>query len=71
MALLTFLSEMSDATDSNSLTDQTIHRCEGGVVADADPDRSVREKCGDPLKIADKQGYDPIWIYHEPQANFM
>lgn len=71
LALLTFLSEMSDAIDFNSLTDQTNHRCEGGVVAYGDPDRSVREKCGDPLKILDKQGYGPNWIYHEPQANFM
>jgi hypothetical protein len=71
LTIMTALCGVSDAIDFNSLADQSLHRCEGGVVAYGDLDRSVRKKCGDPLKIASRQGHGPIWIYHEAQANFM
>jgi hypothetical protein len=71
LTLLILLSGVSDAIEFNSLADQSLHRCEGGVVAQGDTERSVLKKCGDPIKIASRQGHGPIWIYHEDQANFM
>ena len=71
LTLMITICGVSDAIEFNSLADQSMHRCEGGVVAKGDADRTVRKKCGDPLKIASRQGHGPIWIYHEDQANFM
>ena len=61
----------SYSIDFNSLADQSSYRCTGGVVAVGDLDRDVREKCGDPLEIGNRQDFGPIWIYYEDQANFM
>jgi len=61
----------SYSIDFNSLADQSSYRCSGGVVAIGDLDRSVRDKCGDPIEIGRKQDYGPIWIYQSEQADFM
>ena len=55
----------------NSLTDQSSYRCSGGVIGVGDLDTDVREKCGAPLKIGQRQDFGPIWIYYEDQDNFM
>ena len=61
----------SHAVDFGGLADQSTFDCSGGVVAVGDSDTSVREKCGDPLEIAARQDFGPIWIYCEDQGNFM
>ena len=71
LALLIIFAEKSNSIEFNSLADQSSYRCSGGVVAIGDLDRSVREKCGDPLEIGRRQDFGPIWIYYEDQANFM
>ena len=71
IVLLIVFAGKSDSLDFNSLADQSSYRCSGGVVAVGDSDRSVREKCGDPLEIGRKQDFGPIWIYHTAQGNFM
>jgi len=62
---------ISHSLDFNSLADQSSYRCSGGVVSFGDSQRDVREKCGDPFKIARLQDYGPIWIYYQEQATFM
>jgi hypothetical protein len=71
LALLIIFIDASHSIDFNSLADQSSFRCSEEVVAVGDLDRDVRTKCGDPLKIARKQDFGPIWIYYEDQANFM
>ena len=70
-ALLIIFAGKSFSVEFNSLADQSSYRCSGGVVAIGDLDRSVREKCGDPLEIGRRQDSGPIWIYHKAQGNFM
>ena len=57
--------------DFNSLTDQSSFRCSEAVVSIGDSDRSVREKCGDPIAIANVPDYGPIWIYGQEGDRFM
>lgn len=71
LALLAIFTAKSYSLEFNSLADQSSYRCSGGVVAIGDLDRSVREKCGDPLEIVRRQDVGPIWIYHTAQGNFM
>ncbi|MEE9495280.1 MAG: DUF2845 domain-containing protein [Desulfobacterales bacterium] len=71
LVLLIIFTEKSNSIEFNSLADQSSYRCSGGVVAIGDLDRSVREKCGDPLEIGRRQDSGPIWIYHTAQGNFM
>ncbi len=69
--LLLIFTAQSYSIEFNSLADQSSYRCSDGVVAIGDLDRSVREKCGDPLEIGRRQDSGPIWIYHKSQGNFM
>ena len=74
VAILTVLinfTRISYSLDFTTLADQDSYRCSESVVAIGDLDRTVREKCGDPLKIGSRQDWGPIWIYHSPQAEFM
>ena len=69
--LLIAFAGKAQSLDFTSLADQSSYRCSGGVVALGDSQRSVREKCGEPLEIARLQDYGPIWIYANEQATFM
>ena len=71
LALSVIFAEKSYSIEFNSLADQSSYRCSGGVVAIGDLDRSVREKCGDPLEIGRRQDFGPIWIYYSDQSKFM
>ena len=71
LALSVIFSDRSQSIDFSSLADHSSFRCSGGVVAIGDLDRSVREKCGDPLEIGRKQDFGPIWIYYHDQSKFM
>ena len=71
LAVLINFSGISYSIDFTSLADQDSYQCSGGIVAIGDLDRTVREKCGDPLKIGTRQDWGPIWIYHSPQEGFM
>ena len=71
LAWLVIFIDTSQAIDFRNLADQSSYRCSGGVVATGDLDRSVREKCGDPLEIGKRQDFGPIWIYYNDQAKFM
>jgi hypothetical protein len=71
LVLLIIFAEKSNSIEFNSLADHSSYRCSGSVVAIGDLDRSVREKCGDPLEIGRRQDSGPIWIYHTAQGNFM
>ena len=55
----------SYAIDFNSLTDHSSYRCSEAVVSIGDSDRSVRQKCGDPIETANLEDHGPIWIYGE------
>lgn len=70
-AFLIAFAGQSYSLDFNSIDDQASYRCSEEVVAIGDLDRSVREKCGDPLEIKKIQDHGPIWIYYHDQANFM
>jgi hypothetical protein len=71
LSVMIIFTEKSDALDIYSLADQSTWRCPGGIVAVGETDISVRRKCGNPLEIARKQDYGPIWIYHFGQSRFM
>ena len=63
--------ESAFSLDFNSLTDQSSYRCSEAVVASGDSERSVREKCGDPIATAAVPDYGPIWIYGREGDRFM
>ena len=71
VVLLSVFAGYSDSIDFNSLADQSSFRCSGGVVGIGDLDRDVREKCGQPYRIGQRQDFGPVWIYYEEQANYM
>ena len=71
LSVLINFTEISYSIDFTTLVDQDSYRCSERVVAIGDLDRTVRDKCGDPLKIGSRQDWGPIWIYHSPQEGFM
>jgi hypothetical protein len=71
LALLIMLTERSYAIDFSNWADQPSLRCGGGIVAIGDSERSVQDKCGDPLEIAERQDFGPVWIYHFYQSKWI
>ena len=71
LAFVTIFTPNAVAIDYWSLFDQSTYRCPGGVVAVGDSDRSVRDKCGDPLDLTSREDKGPIWVYHFGQDRFM
>jgi hypothetical protein len=71
LSLLILTASTSNALDIMNLRDQASLRCPSGIVARGDSEIQVRERCGDPLKIAHRQDFGPIWIYHFGQGRFM
>jgi hypothetical protein len=62
LLLLMLLADKSYCLDIMNLRDQSTLRCPGGIVALGDSEINVQRRCGDPLKIADRQNSGPIWI---------
>ena len=71
LLLLILSTGTSHALDIMNLRDQASLRCPGGIVARSDSEIRVQERCGDPLKITNRQDFGPIWIYHFGQDRFM
>ncbi len=71
LLLLMLLADKSYCLDIMNLRDQSTLRCPGGIVARGDSELHVQRRCGDPLKIADRQDFGPIWIYHFRGGRFM
>jgi len=71
LILLILLADKSYSFDIFNLRDQASLRCPSGLVARGDKDTFVRQRCGEPLKIAHRQDFGPIWIYHFGQDRFM
>ncbi|MBW2438563.1 MAG: DUF2845 domain-containing protein [Desulfobacterales bacterium] len=71
LAMMIIFTQHAVAVDYWSLADQSTYRCPGGVVAVGDSDRSVRERCGEPLEITSRDDKGPIWVYHFGQDRFM
>ncbi len=71
LVLVTTFFNNSYALDFNSLADQSSFRCSEEVVSIGDSDRSVREKCGNPIEIVKVQDFGPIWIYDREDDSFM
>ena len=71
LTLLAVTAPSSYSLDFNSLADQSSLRCGTNVVALRDLDRTVREKCGEPIEITRLQDHGPIWIYGSDQDRFM
>ena len=69
--LLILVADESYCFDIMNLRDQTTLRCPGGIVARGDSDIDVQRRCGEPLKIASRQDFGPIWIYHLGNGRFM
>ena len=69
--LLTLAADYSYSLDIMNLRDQTTLMCRGGIVARGDSDLDVQRRCGEPLKIASRQNFGPIWVYHFGQGRFM
>ena len=45
--------------------------CPGGVVSIDEPESAVREKCGEPTEIIQKQDVGPVWVYIFRDDRFM
>ena len=71
LLLLILVADESYCFDIMNLRDQSSLRCPGGIVARGDSDIDVQRRCGEPLKIASRQDFGPIWIYHFRQGRFM
>jgi hypothetical protein len=57
LILLIGVADKSYCLDIMNLRDQASFRCPGGIVARGDSEIQVRERCGGPLKIADRQDF--------------
>ena len=71
LAFLLAVPHILYAVDIFNLADQSTLRCSGGIVATGDSDRSVLQKCGEPLDVQSKQDVGPVWIYNIGQSKFM
>lgn len=71
LLLLMLSADRSYGLDIMNLRDQSTLRCPGGIVARGDSELHVQRRCGDPLKIASRQDFGPIWIYHFRGGRFM
>ena len=71
LVLLILVVNNSYSLDIMNLRDQSTLRCRGGIVARGDSEIDVQRRCGDPLKIAHRQDFGPIWIYHFGNGRFM
>ena len=71
LLLLILMTDISYGFDIMNLRDQSTLRCPGGIVARGDSDIDVQRRCGEPLKIAYRQDFGPIWIYHFRNDRFM
>jgi hypothetical protein len=71
LILLILFVDKSYCLEIFNMRDQSTLRCRGGVVAIGDSERDVQDKCGDPLEIANRQDFGPIWIYHFRNDRFM
>ena len=71
LALVAVVATSSFSLDFSSLADQSSLRCSTNVVAVGDIDRTVRETCGDPIRILRVQDLGPIWVYGNDQDRFM
>jgi hypothetical protein len=69
--LLAFMTNTTNALDIMNLRDQSSLRCPSGIIARGDRDIDVERRCGAPLKIANRQDFGPIWVYHFGQDRFM
>ena len=66
------VAETTIAIDINFATDHSSYRCRGGIVALGDLDRTVDDKCGDPLTVIRRpsDSYD-YWVYTNGASKFM
>jgi len=71
LAVMLILIKPSYSLDFSSLADQSTLRCSTNVVAVGDLDRTVRETCGEPIRILRVQDLGPIWVYGNNQDRFM
>ncbi len=71
LAFLLAVPQILYAVDIFNLADQSTLRCSGGIVATGDSDRTVLQKCGEPLDVQSKQDVGPVWIYNIGQSKFM
>ena len=51
--------------DLSALDDTSSLECDGGTVSQGDSEDSVRDKCGDPQKVTQRDVDSPIiWFYN-------
>ena len=73
-AIAPFILSLKDSysIDIYNYADQSSYRCSGGIVAIGDLDRTVLDKCGDPLEVGQTSGgYNEVYIYKFGQSKFM
>ena len=71
LATILAMSPNSHAVDIFGMADQATLRCSGGIVATGDPDRSVLQKCGQPVEVQSVQDVGQVWIYRAGQSKFL
>ncbi len=71
-AALIMFTESSYSIDIYNMADQSSYRCRGGIVAIGDLDRTVLDKCGEPIEVASiSGGYNEVYIYSFGRSKFM
>ena len=58
--------------DLSALDDTSSLECDGGTVSQGDSEDSVRDKCGDPQKVTQRDVDSPIiWFYNFGPSEFV
>ena len=58
--------------DLSALDDTSSLECDGGTVSQGDSEDSVRDKCGDPQKVTQRDVDAPIiWFYNFGPSEFV
>ena len=72
LVLLFLAAGATSAIELNFSNDQSTFRCRGGIVSLGDLDRTVRDKCDDPLTVVRRpsDSYD-YWIYTIGASRYM
>ena len=72
MIIIAFMAMFVIAPNLWALDETTSLDCDGGTVSQGDSEDSVRDKCGDPQKVTQRDKYSPvIWLYNFGPSDFV
>ncbi|CAB1082709.1 hypothetical protein D1AOALGA4SA_10313 [Olavius algarvensis Delta 1 endosymbiont] len=70
--MVTFMFMVVIAPNLLALDETSSLDCSGGTVMAGDAEDSVREKCGDPQEVTQRDKYSPVvWFYNFGPSEFV